>query len=96
MRFLLLVILLSLNCTTLLSQQLLPFSVKGKFNSDTIGGTIYLLYEVNGAGHKDSCKIKNGVFSFSGNLIHPVYTILSFKGNRKEFFFRTQANDYFI
>jgi len=86
MRPFLVAIILFLTCTKLLSQQLLPFSIKGKFNSDTIGGTMYLFYQINGIEHKDSCLIKKGIFSFFGNLLHPEYAILSFNDKRKEIF----------
>lgn len=86
MRPLLVTIILFLACTKLLCQQLLPFSIKGKFDSDTTGGTMYLFYQVNGIEHKDSCLIKKGIFSFSGNIIHPIYSILSFRDKRQEIF----------
>ncbi len=86
MRTLLVAIILSFTCANLLSQQLLPFSIKGKFNSDTIGGTMYLYSQINGTEHKDSCLIKKGVFSFSGNLIHPEFTVISFNSIQKEIF----------
>jgi thiol-disulfide isomerase/thioredoxin len=80
------VIIICLSCTKLLSQQLLPFDIKGKFTSDTVQGTMYLFYQINGTDLTDSCLIKKGMFSFSGNILHPVYAILNFKDKRQPFF----------
>ncbi|HMH34739.1 MAG TPA: TlpA disulfide reductase family protein [Puia sp.] len=86
MRLLLFAILLSFICTELLSQKLLPFTIKGKNISNTFSGKIYLMYEINGVGHLDSCQIKNGLFNFSGNILHPVFAILSNSNGRKDLF----------
>ncbi|MBI3717285.1 MAG: AhpC/TSA family protein [Sphingobacteriales bacterium] len=86
MRLLLFSILLSLTCTKLLSQRLLPFSIKGKFSTDTTGGKMYLYYQINGVEHADSCLLKKGVFSFSGSLIHTEFARLSFNNRVKDFF----------
>jgi thiol-disulfide isomerase/thioredoxin len=77
MRLVLFIILLSFTCTNLFSQKLLPFSIKGKNISDTLSGKMYLRYETNGKGNLDSCQIRNGQFNFSGNILHPVFAILS-------------------
>lgn len=86
MRYLFLAITLFFICTNIISQQLLPFSVNGKFNSDTLEGKIYLYYPVNGVDTKDSCLIKKGTFSFTGKLMHPVSGILSYNNITKEIF----------
>ncbi len=86
MRFLVFISLLLLINTNLHSQKLFPFSIKGKFNSDTITGTMYLFYQINGTDHKDSCQIKKGLFNFFGNIIHPGYSVLSFNNKAKGFF----------
>ena len=91
MRLLLFVILLSFTSVKLHSQKLLPFSIKGDFNSDTIEGKMYLFYQINGAEHTDSCLIKKGVFSFSGNLIHTEFARLSFHNSTKDFFLEPKA-----
>lgn len=86
MRSLFFAILFSHITTQLLAQSVFPFSIKGKFNSNTIQGKIYLFYQVKGIERKDSCFIKKGVFSFSGNIMHPEYAILSFNNRQKEIF----------
>ncbi len=52
---------------------------------------MYLFYQINGIEHKDSCLIKKGIFGFSGNLMHPEYTILSFNDKRKEIFLEAKS-----
>ncbi len=47
---------------------------------------MYLSYEINGTGHLDSCQLRNGVFHFSGNILHPVFAILSNNKGQKGFF----------
>ncbi len=74
---LVLFILLSFTCTKLFCQKLHPFSIKGKIVSDTFSGKMYLHYEINGKGNLDSCQIQNRKFNFSGNILHPVFAILS-------------------
>ncbi len=86
MRLLLFYTLLSFSSTQLFSQKLLPFSIKGKSIPDTVSGKMYLSYEINGTGHLDSCQLRNGVFHFSGNILHPVFAILSNNKGRKGFF----------
>ena len=78
--------LFSFNCTKLFSQKLIPFSINGKSISDTFSGKMYLSYEINGAGHLDSCQIENGLFNFSGNILHPVFAILRNGYGRKDLF----------
>lgn len=85
-RFLVFSLLFSVSCTNLLSQKLLPFSIKGRYISDTLNGKVYLSYEINGTGHLDSCQLRNGVFHFSGNILHPVFAILSNSKGQKGFF----------
>ncbi|MBI2731597.1 MAG: AhpC/TSA family protein [Sphingobacteriales bacterium] len=85
-RVLLFYMLLSFSCTSLYSQKPLPFSIKGKSIADTVSEKMYLSYEINGAGHLDSCRLRNGVFHFSGNILHPVFAILSNNKGRKGFF----------
>jgi len=76
----------SFNGSKLFSQKLLPFSINGKNISDTFSGKMYLSYEVNDVGNLDSCQIENGQFHFSGNILHPVFAILSKGKWRKDLF----------
>lgn len=86
MRLLLFIILFAFTCTLAFSQKLLPFSIKGKFNSDAINGKMYLIYEIDGKGNIDSSFIKKGTFSFSGNISHPVFAILAYNNVRANLF----------
>lgn len=86
MRRLLLVMLFACTSTRIFSQQLIPFSISGKFNSDTVEGKMYLMYEIDGNGKMDSSFIKKGAFSFSGNIIHPEFAILAFNNRRADLF----------
>ncbi|HWB25112.1 MAG TPA: TlpA disulfide reductase family protein [Chitinophagaceae bacterium] len=78
--------LFSLSCLNLSSQTLLPFNINGKCTSELFSGKVYLSYEIDGKGNIDSCQIKNGLFSFSGKILHPVFAILSNANGRKSFF----------
>lgn len=86
MRLLLFVIMLSFGYSGAFSQKAFPFSLKGKFKSDTIEGKIYLMYEINGKGNIDSSFIKKGMFSFSGNILHPDFAILAFNKAQSNLF----------
>ncbi len=78
--------LFSFSCLKLFSQKLLPFNILGESLCDSCSGKIYLSYEINGTGHLDSCQIKNRLFHFSGNILHPVFAVLSNNRGRKGFF----------
>jgi thiol-disulfide isomerase/thioredoxin len=78
MRLLLFLLLLSFECKDAFCQKALPFNLKGKFASDTTEGKMYLMYEINGKGNIDSFFVRKGRFSFSENILHPVFAILAF------------------
>ncbi len=75
-----------LACLTVISQQLIPFKINGRFSSDTLSGKIYLYYSVNGSLIRDSSQIKNGTFSFAGEVVHPVSGRLICGKRSKEIF----------
>ncbi len=86
MRNFLLAFTFTLTFSNIYSQNLIPFSIEGKFTSDTLTGTIYFYYPKDGKWIMDSCRIKKGRFSFSGKLIHPVLGRLVYNDRTKEIF----------
>lgn len=82
----LIVVLLFFFCITASAQQLRLFGINGKFKPDTLTGTIYLSYPVNGIWTRDSCLIADGAFSFTGQIPHPVLGRFSYNNNTRDFF----------
>ena len=84
------IIVLFLTCTSFLQeaycQQLSPFRIDGKFTADVPSARLYIVYPQKDKWMKDSCTVKNGVFSFTGKVEYPVLSKIMFNDREKEFF----------